>query len=469
MKEDRFIDPMLIKYVLEELDKDHIGDNAEKLAVFVVCATSLLLNPRNRVSAALKGDSSEGKDNAINANLKHFPEQQTIRLTGATKAVLEDDITKYKLIAFSEVNMHREGGANKDIVETFKQLSEFGLASMKKDARTGYKTLRSEKQEQKTLLYGTTETEADEELSTRFVVIPIRGSWEQNKAVTESIFDNAASEKEIIRINQENESWIKEGLKNLTQVHVIVPFATEFKKPLGNDENKYIFDYSKARVRRDSKRLLDLTRAITFLHQKQRPMKILSDSSVVVYSLPIDFLLAYLVFADFFNITYSGVDHRHLEALEAIKDREGNYTEEIKEAGYDIEKFGYYVPRQKVEQALGKSRNTIKDYLKALSGKGLIKQHYDKEVGQWVLVKGVKGGVNRLSLPITIYAIDTLLTGWLTRTNYYKNIEESYNITYFVQKSRQFHDILQHISEKLTGVKLTGEFCQIVLTEKVVD
>ena len=64
-------DPNLLKHILDEFGKDHIGDKKQLLFVFL-SALSGQLPPQCRFSCAIAGYSSEGKDNLWKAFFSPF-------------------------------------------------------------------------------------------------------------------------------------------------------------------------------------------------------------------------------------------------------------------------------------------------------------------------------------------------------------------------------------------------------------
>jgi hypothetical protein len=407
----RFESPELLKHIHDELDKRHKLDHREKMAIFVVAATGYLRDARDHCSCALKGNSSAGKDNVIDTVLDHYPKEDWIKVTRATTATLEDDVRDKKIVAFSEINKNREFGANAEIVETFKQLAEGGTSTLKKDAKTGFKTAIRTEQKQKTLLYGTTETESDEELETRYVITPIKGYREKNRVVVSDVLRKASDEEYYLEKNKHEDSWITTSISLLDQdVQVIIPFSEVLGEKINGKE---IFDTAKDRVKRDVKRIMSLTRAITWLHQLQRKTKYIG-SMTFVYAEPCDFLNALKIFADFINLTYSGVDHRLQSLLEYAEKHMGHFSEEIKILGFQ-ERYHDWVLRHEAQKALKIGTvNTIKNWINKLKNLNKVETHYDRYVSQKTfLFRPINQPSNNLALPVNIDEIDRLLQVWL--------------------------------------------------------
>jgi hypothetical protein len=417
----RFQSPALLNEILLELNKTHKLDWYEKLAVFLICVSSLLPNPSDHCSAALKGDSSAGKDNLIKAALRLLPSESSYFLTRATSAALEDEVHNVSIVAFSEINKEREG-ANSDITESFKQMIEGGMNILKKDSTTNYKTTVNYKSEQKTGLFGTTETATDDELETRFVVIPVRSDSTKNKVVVNDVLDQVATTK--ITYDKTN-NWVADGISQLdNEINVIIPFAPLFKNKIKDTDGKekYLFDYAKERIKRDSKRLMSLTKAIAWLHQKQR-VNFEEDGTKYLLAEPSDFITALRTFAPFFNLTYSGLDHRLEKTLQGVNKLAGQHSKEISLLGFD-ENFTSWVLRHKLQEEVGVSSvNTIKDHLTKLKDFRYVETHWDKQVdGRVILVRPVNSPVKHLSLPVSLKGVDGSLTGWLTKENVYSRL-----------------------------------------------
>jgi len=423
--DERFYSPELLKHIHDELDKKHKLDHREKVGTFIVAVSSYLRDPRDHCSCALKGNSSSGKDSNVDTVLLHLPNGDWIKVTRVTTATLEDDVKDKRIIAFSEINKNREFGANAEIVETFKQMAEGGTTTLKKDVKTGFKTAIKTEQEQKTLIYGTTETESDDELETRYVVIPIKGYRAKNKIVVDDVLRKAGDEEHYLEKNKQEESWIATSISLLEKdVQVIIPYGQVLSEKIGGKE---IFDTAKDRVKRDVKRIMSLTRAIAWLHQLQRKSKY-RDGMTFIYAEPSDFLNALKIFADFINLTYSGIDHRLQRLLEYVEKNVGKHRQEIKDMGFQ-ERYHDWLLRHKVQKALKiGSVKTIREYCRKLVDKNKLEVYKDKYVNKrTVMIRPINLVGNNLALPVNIDDIDRLLQVWL-QSDSAKSIYENHKI-----------------------------------------
>jgi hypothetical protein len=365
---DKFKDKDLMQNIKKELDKDHLEDDNLKQTAFITSVSGLLKNPRQRSSLAIMGDPSVGKDNAIKTVLKHLPDGTWIFLTNATQSALEDDVKDKRIIAYSEVNKFREEGANKHLTEAIKQMTEGGMSSLKKDLRQNLKTSRFEIDEQKCVLYGTTEEQRDVELETRFLCGTMQYTYNRGKLVSENTLDLLSDVKKLLAVTHKEDSWIKQGIdyfyNGLKQFDfVLIPYADLLKEYTTSEgKQEAIFNYNDPRSQRDVKRIFNLTSAVTWLRQLQRK-SINVNGKYILISEPEDFIYVLKVSLEFFNEAYTGIDARLDEILEAMS----KYANS--ELSKDADKW---IPRDYIEKETGKAKNTIKARMNILADNGIV-------------------------------------------------------------------------------------------------
>lgn len=349
-----FDDKDLLSKIQNEISKDHIGDDKLKMTLFLAEVSGLLKNPKNRVSCAVKGDSSGGKDNVMRSTLKHIPDEKFLFVTSATQASIEDDIQGKNILVLSELNSNRENGANKNLIEVIKQKTEGGTSAIKKDLRDGMKSSRHEISEQGTVIFSTTESQMDDEMKTRFLNLDITSTREKIKAVNSNTLDSFSDIDSLLYGIDANDSIIRVGLTGFCRVfdsfYIYLPYV------------KYLKDFSfiddgDARSQRDLKRVLSLTCAMTFLNSRRR--KTYQKKGVnFIESVPQDLIDTLRISKDFFNQSYIGLDGRLSKIIDFIKSSPDEWVE-----------------RGSVQKEVGcKSLNTFKSYLDQLSmgGMGLI-------------------------------------------------------------------------------------------------
>lgn len=347
-------DKNLIKNIHRELSKYHIKDDIEKLATFTFAITGYLHPAELHKTVNLLGDSSVGKDNNIKSTLRLLPHEDWLFITRGTTATLEDDIAQYKIIAFSELNTNTEDGANNAIVETMKQICEGGTSALKKDMLT--RETKHIVQEQKAVLWGSTETKKDDELETRGTCITILSDPAKTKAVNEKSCYDVSDINSVLKNVEKQESWVCDCIRYLRDKNrfVYAPFM-----PLLSSA----FDNNNPRSQRDVKRFIALVLAIAWLHQEQRFIIKLNKNEFVVAS-PVDILMAFEIASPFLNQSYTGFDARFNAILEALKGQDMTRAE--------IQKLAH----------IG-SVNTIKERIDVLKDKGLIEYVYEETIDKF--------------------------------------------------------------------------------------
>jgi len=366
---EKFRDKNLLNLILEELSKTHIGDDKLKMTLHLVCVSGLLKKPKLRQSMGIVGDTTVGKNNVIETNLEHMPKEKYLYVSNATQSVLEDDLKGKTIIAFKEINFNKEDGANKHLLEIIKQVTEGGTSAFKKDIRTGFKTARHEEDEQKTVIYPTTETERDPEGETRFIYGNASSDINKIKKVNDKTCDDISDLDKIFKDSLKKDSWIRVGLTYFStqnQYEIYQPYAKLLKEQI---KGNYIFDHSSPRSQRDIKRIIALTCAITYLFQEQRE-KIDYNGISVLVGIPQDFINALKISSEFFNQSYSGLDDRLTEVLKIIKDYNQDWFPRDK------------LQDKKEEGGLEISRNTAKTYCQKLADEGLIEGTSGKELNE---------------------------------------------------------------------------------------
>lgn len=349
--------PKVILAIHRELDIDHKIDHKDKCFIFFGVVSGLL-KKEYRISVAIKGDSAVGKDNAVLTAYKHIPDGKMLVLTRITGASLEDDIKQFPIIYIGEGNFQREDGSNKAIIEYIKSLAESGIEVWKKDTREGRKgETRKEKQERKTIIYSSTDTDKDEELSTRFALASILGYPSKTRAVNINTLEKASDfKKELKDIEREKTaSWIKIGLSNLEDFDIItIPYASLLE-----------INSKDPRSQRDLKRFLNLIRTIAWICQKQRLSFEYKDKKILVCA-PEDFYNALQIGEEIFAQSLSGREKRIEDTLKAI--------EELKDKEITVEGLGgLWICKIDLQTYLGiKTRDTINKRLSRLADLGLI-------------------------------------------------------------------------------------------------
>ena len=351
----------LIEKVKKELNKNHLKDDREKLTVFFNNLTGYLEPHTLRRTTNIVGGTAVGKTSLSLASLRHYPPEDILILTGATKATLEDDIKNIKIISFTELNTKTDTGANKELVEILKQISEGGISVMKKDVSTGYRTTLLIKDNQKAITWTSTEIKKTEELENRGLCVSVLGHPTKTQAVNDKSCDDSGDLSKLFKELQKKESWITERIRKFRDKNRLVycPFMSLIKG---------IFDNQDPRSQRDVKRFISFVYALAWFHQDEREIIKKNKKEIIVAS-PVDIIRAIEILQPFLNQSYRGFDARLNGVMEELKD--GQKTRII------------------IQKNLGiGSTNTIKEYINLLLDKNLIEYVYENDsFGKSVLVR----------------------------------------------------------------------------------
>jgi len=357
--------PDLLMKIKEEFNKDHIGDDRNKL--FLFCSgLSGRLPPYYRFSSALIGDSSEGKDNMWNTTSKYLPKEWYLEANKITGSCIEDDIDDVDIIYFKEIN---ERGMNYNVIDHLKALVEDGITVMKKDVKTNFKETIKKEIPRKVGIYSTTSNIYDEELANRYCLVTVKGHPSKYKAVnvrTKAIAENVALAIGVLK-RKEKTSWITTGLKCLKKFDVIIiPNASIIEERT-----------DRPRTQRDLKRFLNLVRVIAWLHQKQRKTEEMEDYKIL-HAEPEDVYNAMEIGSEIFNQSYSQLDGRSKDTLQAINtliETKGTEHQELLEKYDDYESLKW-IDRVDLQKELNlKSTNSIKNRVKKLKELGIVREH----------------------------------------------------------------------------------------------
>lgn len=256
-------DSSLFNRILEDFETIGLtGEEANKLTAYIAATSRKLDDP---LSILIQSRSAAGKSTLQDAVISLMPPEDYIKYTRLTDQALfykEEDSLVHKLLAIEEE--HGARGASYSIrnLQSSKALS---IAATGKDPVTG--KLRTEEYRVRgpvSLMITTTEVELDYETSNRFVTLTIDESREmtarilakqRERETLEGLIQKAEAERVIRRHHN--------AQRLLRPLAVVNPYA------------KYLtYPSESLRARRDQQKYLGIIRAIAFLRQYQRPVKV---------------------------------------------------------------------------------------------------------------------------------------------------------------------------------------------------
>jgi DNA primase len=255
-------DPHLLNRILEDFARcGVVGEETNKLMGYIAAVSRHLDAP---LAVIVQSSSAAGKSSLMDAILAFVPEEERVEysaMTGQSLFYMGETDLKHKVLAIVE----EEGAARASYA--LKLLQSEGvltIASTGKDPATGRLLTHQYRVEGPVMIFlTTTAIDLDEELLNRCLVLTVN----EDRAQTQAIH------------RQQREQQTLEGLlarRERDEILKVHRNAQRLLKPLfvANPYARVLtFLDAQTRTRRDHGKYLALIRAITLLHQHQRPVK----------------------------------------------------------------------------------------------------------------------------------------------------------------------------------------------------
>ncbi len=255
-------DPHLMERVLEDFARcGVVGEETNKKVAYLASVSRLLDAP---LAVIVQSSSAAGKSSLMEAVLALMPEEQRVQysaMTGQSLFYMGETDLKNKILAIVE-----EEGAQR-AAYALKLLQSEGvltIASTGKDPATGKLITHQYRVEGPVMIFlTTTAIEIDEELLNRCLVLTVDEDREQTRAI-HRIQREAQTLEGLLakRQRQDIVALHRNAQRLLKSIPVVNPYAQGLTFPDGL-----------TRTRRDHMKFLSLIRAVTLLHQYQRPLK----------------------------------------------------------------------------------------------------------------------------------------------------------------------------------------------------
>jgi hypothetical protein len=255
-------DPDLMERILEDFARCGIvGEETNKKVTYLAAVSRLLDAP---LAIILQSSSAAGKSSLMEAVLALMPEEQRVQysaMTGQSLFYMGETDLKNKILAIVE-----EEGAQRAAyaLKLLQSEAVLTIASTGKDPTTGKLVTHQYRVEGPVMIFlTTTAIEIDEELLNRCLVLTVDEDREQTRAIHR--IQREAQTLEGLLLKRRRQDIIKlhrNAQRLLKPVSVVNPYAQQLT-----------FPDSLTRTRRDHMKFLALIRAITLLHQYQRPVK----------------------------------------------------------------------------------------------------------------------------------------------------------------------------------------------------
>ena len=238
-----------------------VGESTNCLVGYLAAVSRQLDRP---LAVIIQSSSAAGKSSLMDAVLSLMPEEAQVRysaMSGQSLFYMGQTNLKHKILAIAE----EEGASSASYaLKLLQSDGQVTMASTGKDAATGMLTTHEYKVEGPVMLMlTTTAIDIDEELLNRCLVLTVNESREQTRAIHVIQRQRQTLEGLLADARRADIVSRHQNAQRLLQpVAVVNPFA---------DQLTFLDD--KTRTRRDHMKYLSLIRAVTFLHQHQRPIQ----------------------------------------------------------------------------------------------------------------------------------------------------------------------------------------------------
>jgi len=257
LKEPQLFERILADYVTAGT----VGEDANKLLGYLIAVSRKLSDP---LSGLIVSRSAAGKSALMGAILDFVPEEEKQVVTSMTTQALyylPDDGLKHKVLAVVEDEGSETASYPLKILQSEKKLI---LAVTVKDGDGGMPKTELKTVEGPVAQFMTsTQSEFDEELANRFLVLTVDEDREQTRR---------------IHVAQREAETLRGWLRGIEREEVLRTHhnAQRLLRPLRVNNpfaDQLTFPDDQIRLRRDHKKYLGLIRTIAFLRQYQKPVK----------------------------------------------------------------------------------------------------------------------------------------------------------------------------------------------------
>jgi DNA primase len=265
--------PNLLERILTDFNAcGVVGEETNKLVGYLAAVSRKLEEP---LAVLIQSSSAAGKSSLMEAVLAFVPEEDKVKysaMTGQSLFYMGDLELKHKVLAVVE----EEGASQASYaLKLLQSEGELTIASTGKNPSTGRLETHEYHVEGPTQLFlTTTASELDEELLNRCLVLTVDEERAQTKAIHQLQREKQTLEGLLARRGREATLKLHQNAQRLLRPLLVAnPFARSLT-----------FLDDRTRTRRDFPKYLTLIRAVTLLHQYQRPVKTAThDGTTVEY------------------------------------------------------------------------------------------------------------------------------------------------------------------------------------------
>jgi len=256
--------PDLMVRILADFEICGVVGEATNTLVGYLAATSRLLD--RPLAVVIQSSSAAGKSALMDAVLAFMPQEETVRysaMTGQSLFYMGETNLKHRILAIAE----EQGAARAAYaLKLLQSEGELTIASTGTDAAGNLVTQEYRVEGPTMLMMTTTAIDIDEELMNRCLVLSVDEGREQTRAIharqrarrtLDGLLAKAAKD-DLVTLH-------RHAQRLLRPLAVVNPYA-----------DRLTFLDDRTRTRRDHEKYLSLIDTIAFLHQHQRPVKVLA-------------------------------------------------------------------------------------------------------------------------------------------------------------------------------------------------
>ncbi len=239
-----------------------VGESMNKLTAYLACVSRKMDKP---LGLLIQSTSAAGKTALMDAVISLLPPEEYVRysaMTAQSLYYLGEKGLKHKVLCICE----EEGAARASYaLKLLQSDGRLTIASAGKDEKTGRQVTQEYSVEGPVaVMMSTTSVNVDEELQNRCLILTVDESREQTQLI-----HKAQRERETL-----DGLLRKEKADRLTRLHQNAQRLLRPLKVVNNYAPHLTFVDGQTRTRRDHVKYLTLIRAVTLVHQHQRPVKI---------------------------------------------------------------------------------------------------------------------------------------------------------------------------------------------------
>jgi len=440
---------MNIGHVWETLDKLIVGEDSNKMVLFLNALSCFLKQPNGTI---ITSDASAGKTHLVREVLKLFPEDKKIVLGGASKKALihmkgdkiintPRGLTKYidfsgKILWFLE---DKGGEESYDILRPILSRDQeeiiFELPTKKK-SKKGSEFFTNDIIVIKgcpAYITTTTKQERLPEMGTRVFLLSMDESKEQTKKVMEY---KANRRRFLIEDPVNLIEEIKKYISKLKSYDVWIPFADLVQISAEN-----------LNVRRDIDKIFALIEAYTLFHQFERPKVEIRGKTYLVPKLT-DLFDVLDIAVPILNPTLMNLPKKILTFYDKLKelDKKGAFDEEVevrdRQGNIIDSKIEKKITHRKIAELTEYNQDTVRKYCWELVKAGKLSSWKEKNMNHYAILdknddKSVaivtKSEVTSDLIKRSLESVKSYISGTVTEKeiqyNIYKVLDNIYNIS----------------------------------------